>query len=502
MHTIRKTHEKITRRLRLVEPLAYRRKLPLAPLEYQPLAAPGDFPQDDDAVTGAVIGASWQPVPQDTYWGGAGLSFALRGEFHVPADFDPRSPAALLLRLGDGGDFSHPEALLYIDGEAYAAIDRHHQEVQLAARHRDGQPHTLLLLGWSGLLGGLPSPPGRQLFMGECAVAEIYQPGRDFVALARTALQAAALLDELEPARTRLLNALDEAFLRLDTRHPLGESFYLSLPAALEALRGGIQSAGAPLDVDLIAAGHAHIDVAWLWTLDQTRQKARRTFHTALRLMEQFPAYHFSQSQPQLYEFVRQDDPALFAEIKRRVVEDRWEPLGGMWVEADCNLSGAESLARQLLLGRAFFREHFGQQAESPVLWLPDVFGYAWNLPQLIRQAGLEYFFTIKIGWNQYNPMPYDSFWWQGLDGTRVLTHFSTSPETPAQPGPADMRNTATYNADLSAFTALGSWARLKQKEDQRTLLMSYGYGDGGGGPTREMNENALALQAFPGFPG
>ena len=104
-----------------------------------------------------------------------------------------------------------------------------------------------------------------------------------------------------------------------------------------------------------------------------------------------------------------------------------------MWVEADCNLSGGESLARQFLLGREFFRRHFGADAESPVLWLPDVFGYAWNLPQLIKEAGLEYFFTIKIGWNQYNRLPYDSFWWQGLDGTRVLTHFSTTPERPGQ---------------------------------------------------------------------
>jgi alpha-mannosidase len=135
------------------------------------------------------------------------------------------------------------------------------------------------------------------------------------------------------------------------------------------------------------------------------------------------------------------------------------------------------------------------------VLWLPDVFGYAWNLPQLIKQAGLEYFFTIKIGWNQYNRMPYDSFWWQGLDGTTVLTHFSTTPEAPEKPAPLDMMNTATYNANLSAFTALGSWQKLKQKESQRTLLMSYGYGDGGGGPTREMNENALVLHEFPGLP-
>ncbi|OQX65089.1 MAG: hypothetical protein B5M51_01795, partial [Anaerolinea sp. 4484_236] len=120
----------------------------------------------------------------------------------------------------------------------------------------------------------------------------------------------------------------------------------------------------------------------------------------------------------QLYDYVRQDFPDLFASIQKRIAEGRWEAIGGMWVEADCNLSGPESLARQFLLGRDFFRQNFGEGVESPVLWLPDVFGYAWNLPQLIKEAGMEYFFTIKLGWNQYNRVPYDSFWWQGLDGT------------------------------------------------------------------------------------
>jgi alpha-mannosidase len=179
-----------------------------------------------------------------------------------------------------------------------------------------------------------------------------------------------------------------------------------------------------------------------------------------LRLMEQFPDYHFTQSQPQLYEFVRHDDPALFSDIQRRVAEGRWEPIGGMWVEADCNLSGAEALVRQLLLGISFFRQHFGPHAMSPVLWLPDVFGYAWNLPQLIKQAGLDYFFTIKLGWNQYNRLPYDSFWWQGLD-TRVLTHFSTSPDWKLNTGEhlqrrRDARASPRY---LEEFSAAGAAA-------------------------------------------
>jgi alpha-mannosidase len=170
-----------------------------------------------------------------------------------------------------------------------------------------------------------------------------------------------------------------------------------------------------------------------------------------------------------------------------------------MWVEADCNLSGPESLARQFLLGRNFFREAFGEGAESPVLWLPDVFGYAWNLPQLVKEAGLEYFFTIKIGWSQYNRLPYDSFWWQGLDGTKVLTHFSTTKDP-------DSPFAATYNSDASPSQTLGTWLNFQQKDygppgEVPPLLMSYGYGDGGGGPTREMLENIQHMTHFPSTP-
>jgi alpha-mannosidase len=165
-----------------------------------------------------------------------------------------------------------------------------------------------------------------------------------------------------------------------------------------------------------------------------------------------------------------------------------------MWVEADCNLSGSESLARQFLLGRAFYREYFGSEAESPVMWLPDVFGYAWNLPQLIKQAGLEYFFTIKLGWNQYNRLPYDSFWWQGLDGTKVLTHFSTTPDLGGY-------GVSTYNTEATPYQTLGTWNNFQQKELQQNLLMCFGYGDGGGGPTREMLENIREMGNFPATP-
>lgn len=489
-HKIRSTADKIGQRLSLIEPLAYKRLQPLPPFRYLALAGPAQPPP----VGTDIDDSDWQVIEPHTYWGARMLDFVMRGQFQVPADWEPASPVALYLPLSTAGDFSHPEALVYIDGLAYGASDRHHHELILPERWRDGQPHQLALHGWTGGTAMWLAHPSVQFLMRPCAVVLIDQPTRDFIAAARVALGVAVNLNDDVPAKGRLLNALDEAFKVLDTREPLGEQFYASVPAAHAVLSAGIAKAGPPLEVSVVGAGHAHIDVAWLWTLGQTRLKAGRTFHTVLRLMEQFPEYHFTQSQPQLYDYIRQDYPDLLDAIKARVAEGRWEPIGGMWIEADCNLSGPESLARQFLLGRSFFREHFGPQAESPVLWLPDVFGYAWNLPQLIKQAGLDYFFTIKIGWNEYNRLPFDSFWWQGLDGTRVLTHFSTTPDPTGE-------QVSTYNAEVTPGQVIGTWTNFQQKEHQQELLMAFGFGDGGGGPTREMLENMRELAAFPAAP-
>ena len=490
-HSQRFTLEKLEQRLELITPWQYKKQAALPPLRYKELAGPGlpapVGPEVDDT--------GWPLLPAHTYWGQPGLDFVLRTSFQVPADWlEADGPLALHLPLGEASDFSHPEALAYIDGQPWAGCDRHHPEIPLAGRWSDGAPHLLALHGWTGIGDESGSRPGFQYYLRPAALVQIDPALRSFVAAARVALGTARALDPENLTRHRLLNALDQALLQLDLRQPGSPAFYASIPAARETLQSGLAACGAPLDVTLHAAGHAHIDVAWLWTLEQTRRKAGRTFHSALRLMEQFPDFHFTQSQPQLYEFVRQDYPELFEGIRQRVAEGRWEPIGGMWVEADCNLSGAEALARQFLLGRTWFQEHFGAGADSPVLWLPDVFGYAWALPQLILQAGLKYFMTIKIGWNQYNRLPYDSFWWQGLDGSRVLTHFSTVPE----PGSA---YASTYNAMAAAEDALGAWRNLQQKELHHDLLMAYGYGDGGGGPTREMVENLQVMAHFPALP-
>ncbi len=473
------TIQKLEQRLKVIDALVYRRRIQLAPWRYHPLAGPEVAPL---AVAGEQPGVV---VPPNSYWADWQRDFILAGDFRKPEEWQAAAPAALFLPIGVANDFSHPEALVYVDAVPLAACDRHHQEIMLQACHLDGASHQVILHGWTGIQRWDGSEPGARLFMRPCELVQIDQPTRDFSATARVALDVVKHSDANNPAHARLLNALDAAFNFLDLTEPLGDAFYRTIPQAHAVLRRGIENAGTTSGAEICAIGQSHIDLAWLWTLNQTRRKAGRTFHTVLRLMEQFPEFTFTQSQPQLYEFVQQDYPQLFEAIQGRVADGRWEILGGMWVEPDCNLCGAEALARQFLLGRTYFQDHFGPEAESPVLWLPDTFGFPWSLPQLMAQAGMRYFHTIKMGWNQTNRMPSDSFWWQGLDGTKVLAHFASN----------------ECNVFLSPEKAIEAWQRYPQKETHQEIALLYGWGDGGGGPTREMLENLRELENFPASP-
>ena len=264
-HKTHWTADKVARRIALLEEthLAYRRSTPLPPFHYLELPDPAVPPP-----LGATVDRSgWTPVEPLTYWSRPRTNFVLHTTFAVPADWEPDQPVALYLPLGEAGDFSHPEALAYIDGVPYAGCDRHHQEVLLPAPWRTGATHQLDLHGWTGLLGSTENTGREALFMRPCLLVQIDVPTREFLATARVALETARALDDNDPAQGRLLNALDAAFKVLDTREPFGAAFYSSVPAAHRVLREGIERAGPPLDVAVIGTGHAHIDVAWLWTL-------------------------------------------------------------------------------------------------------------------------------------------------------------------------------------------------------------------------------------------
>ncbi|TCL63806.1 alpha-mannosidase [Hydrogenispora ethanolica] len=242
--------------------------------------------------------------------------------------------------------------------------------------------------------------------------------------------------------------------------------------------------------------GHTHIDIAWLWTIEQTREKVARSFSTVLRLMEEYPEYNFMSSQPQLYQYLKEDYPELYAQVKERIREGRWEADGAMWLEADCNLTSGESLVRQILFGTRFFEREFG--VKNKVLWLPDVFGYSAALPQILKKSGIDYFVTTKISWNQFNKLPYDTFMWRGLDGTEILSYFICT----IYPGETHHPFGASYNGLITPRIVNGTWERYQQKEINNDIMIAYGYGDGGGGPTAEMLENARRLsKGLPGCP-
>jgi alpha-mannosidase len=236
----------------------------------------------------------------------------------------------------------------------------------------------------------------------------------------------------------------------------------------------------------LALTGLAHIDLAWLWPLEETRRKARRTFWTAVNLMSSYPEFTFNQSSAQLYAFVEEDDPALLGRITERVDSGQWEPIGGMWVETDGNLPSGESLVRQLLYGQRYFKRAFG--AYHRVGWLPDTFGLSPGLPQLLRGAGIDSLFAQKLNRSESNRFPFDLYWWEGVDGSRVLVHGFENPEN-------------AYDAVLGPEPMVRTWENFRAKQLHHESLLSIGYGDGGGGPTEEMIERARAMESFPALP-
>lgn len=232
--------------------------------------------------------------------------------------------------------------------------------------------------------------------------------------------------------------------------------------------------------------GHAHLDLAWLWPVEETRRKARRTFASVLGLMERYDDFTFNQSSAQMYAWVEEDDPKTFARIRSRVREGRWEPVGGAWVEPDCQIPGGESFVRQLLYGQRYFQEKFGYRAT--VAWLPDTFGFSPAIPQLLRGAGITGFFTYKLNWNETNRFPHDLFEWEGLDGSRVTAHTFDNPGV-------------DYNGDVTPYDLLGTWRNFEGKRRHPESLFSFGWGDGGGGPSEKMLENYPRLAEFPALP-
>ncbi|CAI9393025.1 glycoside hydrolase family 38 C-terminal domain-containing protein [Microbacterium sp. T2.11-28] len=286
-------------------------------------------------------------------------------------------------------------------------------------------------------------------------------------------------LPESSPRRHGILRALEDMMDRVDPSDVAGTA-----SAGREALAAVLNAPASASAHRVVATGHAHIDSAWLWPLRETVRKCARTFTNATALMDEYPDFVFSCSSAQQYAWLRDHHPRVFDRIREKVAAGTFVPVGGMWVESDTNMPTGEALARQFILGKRFFREEFGVDCEEA--WLPDSFGYSAALPQIVAAAGERWFLTQKISWNQTNAFPHHTFWWEGIDGTRVFTHFP----------PAD-----TYISELSAAELAHAERNFREKGRATMSLVPFGWGDGGGGPTREMMAAARRTADLEGSP-
>jgi alpha-mannosidase len=454
---------------RTVVPLPSTHYLPTSPA---PLCRPSDLPAD-----------AWRSLERGDTWGQPMTTVWLWQQVDIPAELHGERVALHLLSRADATQWSPDmiEGQLFIGDALWAGLDAEHRLAFLPPLQAPTDVFLQAHVGQPQAFGGF------ELVVVDPAAERLYHT-------MRVGVHTVTEIGEDTWAGSRLLDRLNQAYQLLDLREGIGPRFRGSVNSAneyldqhlLEGLDGGARP-------QIVATGHAHLDVAWLWPLWRTRQKAGHTFATMLRLMEEYPSFCFSASTPQVYQFVKDDFPDLYEQIKQRVAEGRWEPIGGMWVEADCNVPSGESLVRQFVHGMRFFQEEFG--VRDRVLWLPDVFGYSAALPQILRGVGIDTFMTTKISWNQFNRMPHDTFRWRGIDGSEVLTHFVTTPE------PHTANNYYTYNGLLTPADVAGAWREYRQKTINDELLYLAGYGDGGGGVTREQIETAARLGDMPGMP-
>ncbi|WP_199621820.1 alpha-mannosidase [Paenibacillus alkalitolerans] len=481
------TEEKLQARIAELEPYRYRDAIMIERFRAQedPEGTIGAYPSE---------GGSWANMRISDEWKGRDKYLWLAADPFIPSEWRGRQIVGRFdYGTTGGGNNSGFESLLFVDGHPYQGVDSNHTEVFLPD-HKAGQTIALRFRLWSGLNGyGKREDIAHKLQ--HASVCWLDRAADDVYYTGKAVLDTVKVLGDSAPIRHALLDALDRSFLRIDWSRPGSDTFYASVSEARRVLNEQLEQMSKSDSYTVTCVGHTHIDVAWLWTLRHTREKAARSFSTVLRLMEQYPEYVFLQTQPQLYDYMRSDYPEIYAAIKERIREGRWEASGAMWLEADCNIPSGESLVRQLLYGTRFLREQFG--VECAYLWLPDVFGYSWALPQILVKSGITAFMTTKISWNQYNRMPHDTFYWRGIDGSEILAHFITTPD----PGGREGRFYYTYNGVITPETVTGIWEAYRDKPINRNLLLAYGYGDGGGGVNREMLEMRRRLDRLPGLP-
>lgn len=418
---------------------------------------------------------------------GAHAHFWNRGSFKTPAAEEGYSYVLSAESGRKGWDADNPQGLLYLNGIMAQGLDINHTEAFL-------EPDTEYTMH-----AYLYSASANSPFAMRYEIRKVHDETEQLYYDLITPLDALKVLNKNTAEYKDTLSALEQAVNLIDFRNVGSEEYKASIAAARAFMKEEFyeklcSTEGKPV---VHCIGHTHIDVEWLWARAQTREKVQRSISSVLALMDKYPEYRFTLTQPELYRYMKEEAPEKYEELKARIAEERWEPEGAMYVECDCNLTGGESFVRQIMQGKRFFKEEFGK--DNKVLFLPDVFGYSAALPQILKKSGVDYFVTSKISWNDTNMMPYDSFYWEGIDGTEIYSSFIT---TQGAKRDRSMENYTTYVGMLQPNQVAGTWDRYQQKEYNKHTILTYGYGDGGGGPTRWMLEKQRRMaKGLPGMP-
>ncbi|TXR52270.1 alpha-mannosidase [Quadrisphaera setariae] len=471
--------------LERIVPAVYRET---TPLQLEVWHVPGEPVPVSDALS-----ATYEPFSAGTRWGRPWSTswFRLRGT--VPEAWAGQRVEAVI-DLGFVGDWpgNQAEGLVHTaEGVPVKGVAPRNQYVPIARPAAGGERVDLLLEAAANpdiLAGGMvPTPLGHPDTAGTDPIytftkADLAVLDEEVYALQLDVEVARELAEELaagDPRRAELLFALERCVDALDLGDVSGTA-----AAARTVLAPALAKPATASAHVVSAAGHAHIDSAWLWPLRETMRKNSRTFSNVTALAEEYPDLVFACSSAQQYAWTQERYPVVFERIKKAIADGTWAPVGGQWVEADGNLPGGEALARQIVVGTKYFREQLGVEPHG--VWLPDSFGYTAAYPQLARLAGFDWFLTQKISWNETNKFPHHSFWWEGIDGSRIFTHFP----------PAD-----TYNGNFDGAELAHVVRNFQDKGRATTSLYPFGHGDGGGGPTREMVEKARRTADLEGSP-
>jgi alpha-mannosidase len=379
-----------------------------------------------------------------------------------------------------------PQCLAYLDGKIAQALDGNHTELVIERNAKPGNKHVLLVNAFTFFDRPLVGFEVDFFIRNERAEKLYYD--------LQTPVDVALRLQQNDPLRHAILNIVNRALRALDRRDGHTATFEKGLPEAEKIAAEIYALVDTEVQPQITAVGSTHLDVGWLWRVMHTRDKTGRSFATVLNLMEEYPQFVFMYNQSVLFDFLKKDYPELWDRMVKRVKSGQFEIEGAMWVEPDVNIASGESLVRQIMRGRRFHLEHFG--VDPKTVWLPDTFGYSANLPQIMDKSGLKYFVTSKLSWNDTDRHPYDTFFWRGIDGTETKAQLITAQKYDSE------EIFTTYNGDLSVSETMGAWKRYEPKAAYDEVVMSYGYGDGGGGPTRAMIERGTRLErGIPGAP-